>query len=311
MIGYILSSLTAGLQAASDTISSVVRVEDRYIKTLLITLVALIFSLILALVTGFSITKFTFSVVMLVVVTTVFSTLGQVSFYEGISKAPLHVTLPFLSLTPIGVLVVQWVVSAFVATLGIKLPEVLEPLRIFMLPSLGSLFGMFVIIISTGYISFMVAKDFSNSASSTNRSDTRKSILSVIEAALIWWSISTIGDSIASRAIGPIPYLFSFLLVRSIILTFITFRNRHSYRLYLEKSLKTIVATGTLMSLASMFQNISLLFINVAVFSAIKRLQIVFGIFLGMKFLKEKPRTSIIVASCIAWAGVVVTYLFK
>jgi drug/metabolite transporter (DMT)-like permease len=157
---------------------------------------------------------------------------------------------------------------------------------------------------STGYISYVASKDKNSTAD-------REGIFPVIRAALFWWALSTIGDQIASKAVGPIPYLFVTMIIRSVILVILTRKFIKSYWLLFVSNAKTITFTALLKSVADALQNVSLLFIGPAVFSAIKRLQIVFGMFLGAKFLKEKPKLEILAAGVAGWFGVALMYLFR
>jgi drug/metabolite transporter (DMT)-like permease len=308
LIGYITSLLTAGFQAGSDTASVKITVKDNYLKTLFITVVQLFLSFLLLIFFGINFEKFSIGIILLVIINTFLNTYGQVIFYKGISKGPLHLTLPFLSLTPIGVLIFEWLISKVLSSYNVILPESLQYLKTFSFPSAGILLGILLIVLSTGFISFKAVRD---SGKSTTRKYTFDSARSVAEAAIFWWAISTIGDKIASKAVGPVPYICSALVIRFFVLLIITWSQRGRYYPDFVKNLKPVSVSGSLQGIAMALHNVSLLFLDAAVLSAIKRLQIVFGMLLGMKVFKEKPGFWVILAGIVGWLGVALTYLFR
>lgn len=220
-----------------------------------------------------------------------FQTTGQVLFFKGVAEGVRHPQniFPLLSLTPLSIAGLNYFFGGSV-------------------PSSLSMAGMSIIVLATALLAYK-AKKAPNYEDNTPR---YKGMGYVVITTTLFWAVATIWDSSLVKVFGAVTFAVlktgTRVCILLVVLPFI--RPLATAKLVITQR-KSFFKAGVFANFAVLAQNIGLLSMDAAVFSAVKRVQIIFSVLLAPKSQASNQKISLTDSGLIAlsWLGVALAYL--
>lgn len=287
MLWFILALITAITHAARAAISKKVLQEvDEYIMAWATSFFALPFIFIALLFTEFPKIDNTFWIALAIGVC--FSVITTILYFKSIKVSPLSLTVPFLTFTPVFLLITS-------------------PIMLGEFPSLWGVVGILLIVFGAYVLNIRTLhKGFLAPFKAIFKE--KGSVLMLIVALI--FSIAANIDKIAILHSNPVFYIFLFHVFLMIIFsTIIQFKSKDKIK-QIKKNYLGLILIGFLFAVMIISQMIAIKLTLVAYVISIKRMTAIFSVIFGYFFFKEKNFKQSLLGAIIMVIGVVLIALF-
>ncbi len=287
MLWFVLSLITAITHAVRAAVSKkLLQNVDEYIVAWATSMFALPFMIVVLFFFGLPKIDNIFWIALLMGV--LLNTITTILYFKSIKISPLSLTVPFLTFTPLFLLITSPIM------LG-EFPSLFGVVGIFLI-----VFGAYVLNIQTLHKGFLAP---------FKAIFKEKGSLLMLIVALIFAVTANI-DKIAILHSNPIFYIFIFHVFLTLIFsTIIQFKSKNKKNI-IKKNYKGLILIGFLFAVMIMAQMIAVKLTLVAYVNSIKRTTAIFSVIFGYLFFKEKNFKQCLIGAIIMVIGVGLIALF-